>query len=131
MAPTQILIVEDESVVALDIQSRLMRLGYAVPAIASSGEEAVRRTEKLRPALVLMDIHLGSANGLWLVKALRSGDTCPDVPVIVVTSDQMQDTVREAAGLNVQGYLLKPYQPSLLVEKVEAVLARRPARPRI
>ncbi len=58
MANERILVVEDEGVVAKNIQSRLKKLGYNVLALVSSGEEAIRRAEQTRPDLVLMDIVL-------------------------------------------------------------------------
>jgi DNA-binding NarL/FixJ family response regulator len=71
-----------------------------------------------------MDVHLGAANGLRLVEALRRGGRCPDVPVIICSADRMAATVKIAARLNVQGYLLKPYMPSGLVTMVKSVLAQ-------
>ena len=58
MANAKILVVEDEGVVALEIQNGLKSLGYGVPAIASSGEEAIKKAEETHPDLVLMDIKL-------------------------------------------------------------------------
>ncbi len=54
----QILVVEDERIVAEDIKMRLQKLGYAVPGVAFSGEEAVKKAESMQPDLVLMDIVL-------------------------------------------------------------------------
>ncbi|MEW6715844.1 MAG: response regulator, partial [Nitrospirota bacterium] len=58
MSNVQILVVEDESIVAEDIRRSLLNLGYSVPAVVSSGEEAVKKAEALKPDLVLMDIVL-------------------------------------------------------------------------
>ena len=65
MAPARILIVDDEAIVAVDIQKTLKALGYDVPAIAFSGEEALQKTEELHPDVVLMDIVLrGQMDGI-------------------------------------------------------------------
>ncbi len=53
-----ILIVEDEAVTAMDLQRRLERLGYSVPAVAPSGEEAITLASEVKPDLILMDIVL-------------------------------------------------------------------------
>ena len=58
MKKKQILIVEDERIVAEDIKMSLQRLGYSVPGTATSGEDAVKKAEEIRPDLVLMDIVL-------------------------------------------------------------------------
>ena len=55
---TKVFIVEDESIVAKDIQQRLRNLGYDVPSIASTGESAISQIEKNQPDIVLMDIRL-------------------------------------------------------------------------
>jgi len=65
MAPARILIVEDEAIVAVDIQKTLKALGYDVPAIAFSGEEALKKVEEIQPDLILMDIVLkGEMDGI-------------------------------------------------------------------
>src|SRR3989442_15650350 len=58
MAPAQILVVEDENIVARDIERNLHVLGYEVPAIAASGEDAIDKAVAIHPDLVLMDIRL-------------------------------------------------------------------------
>jgi len=65
MTPARILIVEDEAIVAVDVQKTLQKLGYDVPTIAFSGEEALQKTEELHPDVVLMDIVLrGQMDGI-------------------------------------------------------------------
>jgi DNA-binding NarL/FixJ family response regulator len=75
-----------------------------------------------------MDVHLGDANGLRLIEALRKSDGRSDVPVIVVSADGMRQTVCEAVSAEVQGYVRKPYDPALLVEKVKNALAEANVR---
>ena len=58
MQKTNILVVEDENIVAKDIQTSLERLGYDVPAVVASGEEAIKKAEETNPDAVLMDIRL-------------------------------------------------------------------------
>ena len=65
MEPASILIVEDEPIVAKDTQLSLQRLGYRVPATATSGEEAIRKAGDMHPDLILMDIVLkGKMDGV-------------------------------------------------------------------
>ncbi len=125
---SRVLVVEDDTISGEMVKHILERNGFDV-VVARTGMAAKEALSKLPPDLVLMDIHLDDANGLELIKRLRAGSTCPNVPVIVTTSDRMRDTVLDAAGVNVQGYLLKPYRPDLLVQKVKAVLATSKAEP--
>lgn len=62
MSKTNILVVEDESIVAKDIQHSLKKLGYTVVGICSNGEDAIKTAEELKPDLVLMDIKIGRAH---------------------------------------------------------------------
>src|SRR5262245_59768542 len=76
----QILVVEDEGLIDADIRRQLERLGYGVPAIASSGEEALRAARANTRDLVLMDIHLkGQADGIATARALKQAVQLPDV----------------------------------------------------
>lgn len=119
----EILLVEDSEICADIAQHILENHGLAV-TVAPNAATAKIALEKRTPSLILMDVHLGTANGLKLVEALRRGGRCPDVPVIVCSADRMATTVKLAAKLNIQGYVVKPYAPSVLVTKVKTVLAQ-------
>lgn len=72
MKEAKILVVEDENIVALEIKKRLQKLGYIVPSVASTGEDAISKVEGILPDLVLMDIMLkGEIDGIHA--AGRSG----------------------------------------------------------
>ncbi len=118
-----ILLIEDSEICAEIARHILENNGMDV-VVASTVDMARIELERRTPSLILTDVHLGAANGLRLVNALRHGGRCPDVPVIVCSVDRMAATVKLAARLNVQGYLLKPYTPSGLVSMVKSVLAQ-------
>jgi CheY-like chemotaxis protein len=127
---SRILVVEDDTISGELAKHILERHGFDV-VVAKTAVAAKEALSRHPPDLVLMDIHLGDANGLELIKRLRAGTTCPNVPVIVTTSDRMRDTLFDAVDVNVQAYLLKPYQPSLLVQKVKTVLATSKEQTRV
>jgi len=80
MAPARILIVEDEAIVAIDMQKTFQKLGYDVPAIAFSGEEALRKTEELHPDVVLMDIVLrGQMDGIEAAREIHERFGIPSI----------------------------------------------------
>jgi CheY-like chemotaxis protein len=84
MANAKILVVEDEAIVAKDLQYRLTKFGYTVPAIASSGEEAINKAVEISPDLVLMDIRLkGSMDGIEAAQEIYKR---LDIPVIYLTA---------------------------------------------
>ena len=75
MKPASVLIVEDEMVTALDLQAKLVNIGFTVPSIVNSGEEAVNMAAELRPDVVLMDIVLqGEVDGIQAAKKISSLD---------------------------------------------------------
>ena len=94
MVPAKILVVEDETIVARDIQQSLTRLGYDVPTTATSGEEAIRKTKEIDPDLILMDIVLkGQMDG---VETVRQINRQFDVPVIYLTAYADDATLERA-----------------------------------
>ena len=85
MAKARILVVEDEGIVAMDVRNRLNDLGYAVPGVVSSGEEAFKKAGEAHPDLVLMDIRLkGDMDGIEAAEQIRARF---DVPVVSVDSN--------------------------------------------
>src|ERR1700758_4812661 len=107
MANVKILVVEDESVIARYIESRLRSLGYGVCAVVPSGEEAVQKAGEMHPDLVLMDIVLrGNMNGIEAAGQIRSRF---NIPVIYLTAYADDDTLQRAKVTEPFGYLLKPF----------------------
>lgn len=120
MARPQILVVEDESIVAEDMKAMLEGFGYAVPAIAFSGEEAVRKVIETRPDLVLMDIVLkGQMSGVEAVERIRS--RC-NIPVVYVTAYADATTVQRAKVTEPFGYILKPFDAREVQTTIEIAL---------
>lgn len=80
MKPARILVVEDEPTTALHIVARLQLMGYEVPALATSGEEALQRVADIHPDLMLMDIQLeGDMDGIETAQQIQSQF---DIPVV-------------------------------------------------
>ena len=105
-AKKQILVVEDERLIATDLQKRLERLGYLVPAIVSSGEEALRCARATPFDLVLMDIRLeGKMDGIATAKALKAER---DTAVVYLTAHSDSETLGRAKLTEPHGYILKP-----------------------
>jgi PAS domain S-box-containing protein len=127
--PVQILVVEDERIVAKDITSSLERLGYGVTGIASSGEEAIRMVESRPPDLILMDVVLkGEVDGIDAAEKIRGRY---DVPVIYLTAYADTTTLERAKGTFPYGYLLKPWQERELRTVIEIALHKHTLEQRL
>ncbi len=120
-----ILIVEDEGIVAFNLQQRLSHMGYHVPAVAVSGNETLALVSKSRPDLILMDIHIeGSMDGIDV--AGRINETNP-VPVIYLTAYSEDSTLERARQTRPYGYLIKPFSERELHATIQMALERHSA----
>ncbi len=122
MTGANILIVEDEGILAIELKEKLEKLGYKVPAIASTGEEAIELAAKHRPDLILMDIVLkGDMDGIEAANKICS---TLKVPVIYLTAYADDGTVKRAKITEPFGYLVKPYNEKELQIALEIALYR-------
>jgi CheY-like chemotaxis protein len=118
----KILIVEDENIIALNIKKKLKSFGYAVPAIVSTGEEAVKMAEIISPDLILMDIMLkGDMDG---VKAAEEIKKRFSIPVIYLTAYSDDKVLDRAKVTEPYGYIVKPFKAIDLRSNIEMALYR-------
>lgn len=122
MGLKKILIVEDESILCLDIQNRVKALGYEVVGTANSGEEAIQKVKESHPDLVLMDIMLrGKMDGVQAAEEIRSQ---VDVPVIYLTAYADEKTLTRAKMTEPFGYILKPFEERELHTTIQMAFYR-------
>jgi len=120
MEKAKILIVEDEAITAKDIHDRLQDLNYA-PAIASSGEQAIKQADAIKPDLVLMDIILKAMDGIEAAELIRDRF---DIPVIYFTAYLDEERLQKTKGTEPFGYIIKPFGDSELRPAIEMALQR-------
>lgn len=115
-----ILVVEDEAIIGADIQATLEALGYRVPRVVASGDDALAAVRALEPDLVLMDIRIqGQLDGVETARLVRR---LRDVPIVFLTSHSDQATLDRAKQVAPQGYLLKPFDEKDLRTTIEVTL---------
>ncbi len=116
----RLLLVEDEGIVALNIERRLEGLGYTIVGNVSSGEEAIKVAEQTRPDLVLMDIKLeGNVDGIEAAQQIRN---CFQIPVVYLTAYTNEETLNRAKLTEPYGYILKPFEARDLATTIEVAL---------
>ncbi|MFM1874356.1 MAG: hypothetical protein RL266_93 [Bacteroidota bacterium] len=120
MAKTSVLVVEDESIVAKDIQNSLKKLGYAVPSVENSGEDAITAAGLHRPDLILMDIMLkGDISGIEAAEQIKNRY---QIPVIFLTAYADESTLSKAKVTEPYGYIIKPFKEIDLHTSIEMAL---------
>lgn len=123
--PISILLVEDEGIVAQDLQETVVHLGYRVAGIASEGVQAVRMAQELRPDLIVMDVSLrGEVDGIQAARMILERT---QIPVIFLTGHRDIETLQRAVRTGPLGYILKPFQEVELRSAIEVAIHRHRA----
>jgi len=113
----RILIVEDQRLIAADIESTLRKLGYLVVGNVASGEEAISLSDQVRPELVLMDVRLrGEMDGIRAAEIIRDRF---NLPVVYLTAYADEETILRAKKTTPFGYLVKPFNERELRATIE------------
>jgi two-component system cell cycle sensor histidine kinase/response regulator CckA len=129
MTTARILVVDDEIIIARELEARLVTLGYQVMGIASTGREAVDLTHRSNPDLVLMDIILkGDMDGIEAADEIRMRW---GTPVIYVTAFADEPTLRRAKITEPFGYIVKPFSERELRANIEMALYKHQAEAKL
>lgn len=119
----RLFIVEDQRLVAADLEKTLSKAGYEVVGNVATGEEAVPKILELAPDLVLMDVKLaGKMDGIDAARAVRER---ADIPIVYLTAYADEETIVRARGTAAFGYLVKPFNERELQAAIEIALYRR------
>ena len=120
MPKTNVLVVEDESIVSKDIQHSLKKLGYNVVGAASTGERAFELAASEKPDIILMDIMLkGDINGIETASRVKEE---LQIPVIYLTAYADESTLEKAKVTEPYGYIIKPFKEVDLHTSIEMAL---------
>ncbi len=120
MRNENILIVEDERIIALDLKKRLERFGFPNPTIVSTGEDALEQARDLKPDIILMDIMLsGEIDGIEAAKTVKDNYS---IPVIFLTAYSNENTLERAKEAEPYGYILKPFKERELYTTIDIAL---------
>jgi len=118
---TRVVVVEDESLIRLDLVEMLTEAGYEVVGQAGDGESGVRLVRELRPDVVLMDVKMPVLDGVSAAEALAADSIAP---IVLLTAFSQSDLVERALAAGVQGYVVKPFSMADLRPAIELARAR-------
>lgn len=119
----KILVVEDELIIAEDIRSHLVKMGYAVTGIAASYDDAVKLLDVCVPDLVVLDIMIkGQQTGIDIGKYIR--EHYASIPIIYLTSLSDKKTIEQVKETRPDAYLLKPFRAEHLFTSIEIAIAK-------
>ena len=120
---TKILIAEDEPDIRDLIAFTLRFAGYEV-VTGINGEEAVQLARKELPDLILLDVRMPKMTGYDACKEIKADETLKDIPVVFLSAKGQEAEIRDGMEAGAEEYLLKPFAPDQLTERVRSVLAK-------
>ena len=122
-ARKRILVVDDTKDILLVVARRLQSWGYEA-LTAESGEEGLRVAQEQRPDLVLLDIMMPKMKGRDVCAQLKADPRTADIPVIFLTALGLADHIKAGMDLGADDYIVKPFEPAELKERIVICLAR-------
>jgi two-component system, response regulator PdtaR len=117
----RVLIAEDEALIRMDLAEMLAEEGYDVVAAVEDGEQAVARTEELRPDLVILDVKMPRLDGIAAAQRIALQRIAP---VVMLTAFSQRDLVESARDAGAMAYLVKPFGKSDLLPAIEMAVSR-------
>ncbi len=117
----RVLIVDDESLIRMDLRDIIESCGHEVVAEGTNGVEAIQLCKQHKPDIILMDVKMPELDG---IEAARQIGFHHEAPVVLLTSYSQQDLIDKARDSGVYGYLIKPVREKQLVPTLEMALGR-------
>jgi len=121
---TKILIVDDEPNIVQTLQDRLEMNEYDV-VTACNGQEGLEQAINERPDVILLDVIMPIMDGHEMLEALRKQPGCDDISVVMLTARSQTQDIARANACGIEDYIVKPFDLSELLEKIESVIERR------
>lgn len=122
----KILLVDDEPALARIVGMRFEAAGYEV-VTAGDGQQALEKTKRLKPDLIILDLMLPKLDGYNVCRLLKYDAQYSKIPVLILTARALSKDMRLATDCGADGYLTKPFDAKELLEKVKELLAKAQA----
>ena len=118
------LVVDDSSTMRRIIINTLHKLGFVDTSEASNGREGIDRLMADPVDMVITDWNMPEMTGIEFLRHIRAEEKTKDLPVLMVTTNAAKDDIVQALRAGVSNYVVKPFTPDTLREKIDAVLAK-------
>jgi DNA-binding response OmpR family regulator len=119
----RILIAEDEPDIRELVAFTLRFAGHEVTA-TSNGEEALKQAAQTIPDIIIMDVRMPRMTGYDACRAMKADHNLKDIPVVFLSAKGQDAEIQTGLDVGAEEYLLKPFAPDQLVERVKAILAK-------
>ncbi len=119
------LVVDDSSTMRRIVINTLNKLGHQECLEAGNGREGLERLQQGPVDMIITDWNMPEMSGIEFVRAVRGTQELSSVPVLMVTTNAAKDDIVEALRAGVNNYVVKPFTPDTIREKIDAVLAAR------
>ena len=121
---TKILIVDDEPNIVQTLQDRLEMNEYEI-LTACNGQEGLEQAIQGQPDVILLDVIMPVMDGHEMLEALRKQPGCNDISVIMLTARSQTQDIARANACGIEDYIVKPFDLSELLEKIESIVENR------
>lgn len=119
----KILVVDDDANIRSALEYRLGREGYCV-LLSATGEDALEKTRKEQPDLIVLDLVLPGLDGFRFLEQLKRERAISTIPVLILTAYGLEENRRRSLDLGASGFLTKPFRAQQLVAHVAEIVAR-------
>ncbi len=121
----KILVVDDSSTMRRIIINTLNKIGYSDYAEAANGREGVEKLAAVPIDMIITDWNMPEMSGVEFIRAVRANDQTKHLPVIMVTTNAAQEDIVQALDAGVNNYVVKPFTPDTIKERIQAAIAAR------
>ncbi|MDX9924072.1 MAG: response regulator [Ignavibacteriaceae bacterium] len=124
MTPKKFLVVDDSTTMRRIVANSLKAIGYNDFVEAGDGREALTKLDSDTTInFIITDWNMPEVSGLELVRSIRSNDKYGKLPILMVTTRGLKEDILEALQAKVNNYVVKPFTPQILREKIDQILA--------